>query len=380
MQLVMLTKTLQTMVGKVAKGAGNNKLLPITSMLSIRVSDKILSLTTTDMNNYVTIKETGINCEDFSTVIMIDTFSKIVAKTTSETMTIEITDSSLKLIGNGTYNIPLCTDEEGNLVNFPSYSFPEQFNEETVKYITIKNIIDTNGSCIAGDMTTPCLTGYYFGSNTITTDSAAICITKSKVFNESMLISTRVMDLFTLLGTNDITVRVANDKIMFITKDIIIGATLMTEIDDYPAEAIESYLTAEFGSKIKVDKISLLGVLERMSIFTDNIYDNNTVTLTFSNKGLILNNKDNTATEVIKFVGNETDVTNYTCDINIETLKSMSTSCKGDNITIYYAHSDNNCIKLEDDNVVKIIALDDENIDEEDEEEVSEDLTIEDLV
>ena len=60
MQFSILTKTFQEMLNKANKGASNNKLLPLTSMVHFNLKDKVLSVTTTDMNNFVTIRETGV--------------------------------------------------------------------------------------------------------------------------------------------------------------------------------------------------------------------------------------------------------------------------------------------------------------------------------
>ena len=383
MKLTILTKTLQTMVTKVSKGAGNNKLLPITSMLDINVKDKLLTLTTTDMNNYVSVQESGINCEDFNIVILIDTFSKIVSKMTTDTITLELTENSLKVVGNGTYNIPFCLDEEGELVKFPKYSFPETFETSQIKYSDIKSIMDNNGDCVSTDMTTPALTGYYFGTNTITTDAVAICITRKELFKSPILISTRVVDLLNLFTVEDINVKIANDKIIFYTNDVTVYATLMTEIEDYPVEGIETYIDASFKYNCKVDKVGLLGVLERMSIFTNNIYDNNTVNIVFNDKGMLMTNKDSTATELLKYNSVNADSNiSYTCNINIDIFKNMVASCSTDSITIYFAHETNTCIKLEDNNIIKIIALDDDETSEEtvEDETIDETVDIDDLI
>ena len=68
MKFSILTKTLQDMINKVIKGAGNNKILPLTSMLDINLKEGVLSLTTTDMNNYVTLCYSIAKCFCFFAV------------------------------------------------------------------------------------------------------------------------------------------------------------------------------------------------------------------------------------------------------------------------------------------------------------------------
>lgn len=372
MKFSILTKTLQDLINKVIKGAGNNKILPLTSMLDINLKDGVLSLTTTDMNNYVTVKETGINGEDFNVVIPIDSFSKLVTKTTTETVTLELEESSLKFVGNGTYNLPLSLDEEDEMVRFPEYSFPIEYDTETIKLSDLRTVFENNSTCISTDMSTPCLTGFYFDDNVITTDSVAICINKTKIFNSPVLLSAVMVGLLNLFDKEDITVQIANNKIKFITSNVILCGTTMNEVDEYPAEAIESYLDATFEHSCKLNKSALLGVLDRMLIFIDDNRDNFCASITFSNKGVLIRNKDNTANEIIPYVADASIKpleNSYSCDINIDIFKSQVSSCKGNTVLIYFAHEDDVCIKIEDESIVKIIALTAEDADNLDEEE-----------
>lgn len=370
MQFTILTKTLQDMTNKVIKGAGNNKLLPLTSMLEINLDNEVLTFTATDMNNYLIVKETGIKGDNFNIVIPIDTFSKLVQKTTTETVTLELEESNLKFTGNGTYNLPIAVDEEGLNVKFPQYSFPAEFDTETIKLSDIRKVKDNNSSCLSTDMSVPCLTGYYFGNNVISTDSVAICINKSKIFNKPVLLSPVIINLLGLFAKEDITVQTALNKIKFITNDIILCGTVMEDVEEYPAEPIENYLETNFANNCKIDKSKLIGVLDRMLIFIDENRDNFSASLLFSDKGLLIRNKDNTANEIVPYVANTlaTPITEtYSCDININILKTQVSSCADDNVNIYFGHESNVCIKIETDNIVKIIALTDDDSEEEEE-------------
>ena len=55
MKIIIKTTTLQEMIAKAIKGASNNKLIPLTSLMAIEVKDKVLTLTTTDATNYLYI-------------------------------------------------------------------------------------------------------------------------------------------------------------------------------------------------------------------------------------------------------------------------------------------------------------------------------------
>lgn len=376
MQFSILTKTFQEMLNKANKGASNNKLLPITSMVHINLNDKELSLTTTDMNNFVTVKETGINGDNMSVVMPIYTISKIVAKTTTDTITLEYNDGFVKLKGNGTYDLPVSVDEEGANVKFPEFSFSEQYTTETVKYADIRSVLDNNTVCLPDTYQAEnSLQGYYFGKNVITTDTVAICINQTQLFNEAVLLSPIFVNLLGLFTAENITVQRSADKIRFISPNVDVCGPIMTDIDNYPAQAIESYLDAKFQNSCKINKASLLGILDRLLIFVDEIQDHFTANITFSEKGLFIQNKTNTANELVTYVSGSDVITEpYNCSINLVILRNLINTCNVDNVVIYFGHEDNICIKIEDNNIVKIVALSDEDTDEDYEDNITQEL------
>ena len=69
MKLKVKTAVLQSMVAKAIKGAGNNKLIPITSLMSFRVVGKELHIITTDGTNYLVIKSPITDETDFEEVV-----------------------------------------------------------------------------------------------------------------------------------------------------------------------------------------------------------------------------------------------------------------------------------------------------------------------
>ena len=55
MKLRLETIVLQEMVAKAVKGAANNKMIPITSLMAIELKDNRLVITTTDASNTLKI-------------------------------------------------------------------------------------------------------------------------------------------------------------------------------------------------------------------------------------------------------------------------------------------------------------------------------------
>ena len=119
MKLTVNAEKLKEMVSRAVKGASNNKLIPITSLMKIELNNLgEFSLTTTDATNYLYIKDKEVSGEPFYAVVPVDVFSKLIAKTTSETVKMEIVAAILKITANGTYSIELPLDENGITIKY----------------------------------------------------------------------------------------------------------------------------------------------------------------------------------------------------------------------------------------------------------------------
>ena len=112
MKLTIKTVKLKEMVAKAVKGVGNNKLIPLTSLMAIELKDATLTLITTDATNYLYISEDKVVGEDFYVVVDANVFSKLISKMTCEDVTLEIKSDiiALQVKGNGTYKIELPLD------------------------------------------------------------------------------------------------------------------------------------------------------------------------------------------------------------------------------------------------------------------------------
>ena len=64
MKLKIKTLVLQETLSKASKGCGNNKMLPITSLICLSLSDGTLTMQTTDSTNYMYAYAYNIEGED----------------------------------------------------------------------------------------------------------------------------------------------------------------------------------------------------------------------------------------------------------------------------------------------------------------------------
>lgn len=357
MKLRLKTSTMHEMVTKVTKGATNNKMIPLTGLLSIVLNSGSLRMTTTDAVNFFTIMEAPVEGEDFAVVVKVDLFSKLVSKTTSDFITLELDGNTLKFTGNGTYKIDLPLDEEGRLIKFPECSLGEGEHEKgLIKLSTVKSAILSNKPALATTMEAPYLTGYYCTPDSIiSADRLNICVNTVKTFPKNVLISSIVFDLLAMSDSEDISYEFNFDKdqVLFTTPKMCLMAKLMKGVEEYPVEPIQGFMECEFPSSCVLPKTFLVNVLDRLSLFISD-FDVNGVYLTFTTDGLRIASTKHTASELIPYQSSN-NFTPFTCLACVDSFKKQIQARSGETVTLYYGIPD--VIKLVDNNVVQILAL-----------------------
>lgn len=354
MKLTLKTLKLQEMVAKSIQGASNNKMIPITSLMAIQWKDGILTLTTTDAANTLKILD-KLEGEDFYVVLQTEIFSKLIAKTTTETITLNLKENGLEVKGNGTYNIELPLDEEGKLIKFPEYKMDHAKAEKSTTTLPIiKTILTANKAAVANTMELPHFTGYYFDDDkVITTDTFKVCNNAVKVLPRKMLLPTDLVDLLSIIDEEKIDIEIVKNKILFITKNVIIYGTEMGGINDYPIDAIEAYSQTAFENMCRLPKLATLNMLDRLSLFISP-YEKNSIYLTFSTDGLICSSKRSNGTELIKYQ-ESTNFKPFACSLDIAVLKTLISSQDGEVIELWYGQDQ--VIKMIDGKITQIMAL-----------------------
>lgn len=354
MKLTVKTLLLQELVAKAIKGASNNKMIPITWLIAIELKNNILTLTTTDATNTLKVIGKDVQGEDFYATVQADIFSKLVAKMTSDFITITVKDNSLEVVGNGKYNIEIPLDEEGNGIVIKDKNIEWGVDTTTVGLKVLKTMLTVNKVSLAKTMEIPCLTAYYVGDKVLTTTGFKVCVTNTPVFASAVLLPAELVNLFEVLDKDNILVRQSEKYIEFCTENVIIrGAKLNDELENFPVAGIDGYLSTNFTSSCKLSKSQLLAVLDRLLLFISQ-YDKNGLYLTFTDKGLQISSKQSTGIEEIAYTSSN-DVVPFTCCINIELWQPQVSAIAEENIELFFGHA--RAIKMVAGDVTQITAL-----------------------
>lgn len=356
----VVTSRMKEAVNKAIKGAGFNNLIPITSMIGIKLSDGKLRLLTTDMTNTLCIIIDKVAGVDMDITVDADKFGKLIAKTTSEDIELIVIDDVLSVKANGTYKIPLIADEEG-LVSFPNLT-ETKGKTTNVKLTSIMQAYNINKSALAKTLENPALTGYYCGDMVISTDANVITFNDFKMFeqDEPLLISPQLMQLLTLNKQEDIKLIADKTLLTFIADDMVVQGAVMEGIEDFPADDVKAYLDEAFTSSCKVPKDLLLATLDRLALFIEP-YDKNGAYFTFGRKGINIHSKKDASTEIINYVESK-NFEPFMCCVDIPMLKEQLQANPDDTVKICYGNE--NALKIESGKVTQVIALlEDEDLD-----------------
>ena len=351
-QMKIATEKFRDMTARASKGASENKLLPITSLMSFELQDNVLTLTTTDTANTLKVSSDKVEGDNMKAVVPVDLFSKLIERTTSESITISLTENSLEVKGNGTYNIPLIMDEDG-LVQFPEYKFEKKGEPEIINLTSIRNILSINKAAVAKTIDTPFLCGYYVGDRVISTDELVICFNDFRLLKEDALISPEMMELLGLNTEEKIKCYYNDGYFLFETSNIVLYGAEHDGKEMYPVKEITGYLEEEFSSMCKLPKILLQNVIDRLSLFIEP-YDKNGAYFTFTKDGVKVTSKRSSSVETIAYQ-ESANFAPFICCVDIPMLKAQIDANPGEVIELWYGHAA--AIKMTSGKVTQVIAL-----------------------
>lgn len=348
------TKLLQDMVSKAIKGAGNNKLIPITSLIGIEVLEDKITLKTTDGSNHLYIVEKlDGEFHNFYSIVNADMFAKLVSKTTSEFIELINNDAFLEFKGNGTYKLEIPVNADGEIIKFPQFNVREDIVPQQISITSLKNILTSAKVSVAKTMEVPCLTGYYISDKVVSTNREMICLIEDTISNEPILVSSPMAELLQLFEGADLAFVKDENKLMFETENVVLFGKELEGKDIYPVAAVENLAKSNYDNLIVVNKQDLLNVLDRMALFVTD-YDKNGVFLKFTSDGLEIRSQKSNAVELLA-IKSETPIFEFSCLADIEMLKSQVGAVIGDIVNIYYGQSTS--LKIKEGNTTMVLSL-----------------------
>lgn len=361
--ITIKTETLKRVLDKSIKGCSFNKMIPITSLMSITVEDNRITLYSTDKLNYLKVTDVIDEKQDnFNIVVDAQLFYNLIHKTTVDKVNLSVNEDStlLNIEGNGNYTLEIPIDEEGNMIRFPELvDIREESTAVEIDLESLREKLNVNKASLPLTLESKELNSYYFTDNIITTDAFKVCATNnmSKLVDTDMCLTKDFVEL--LLGmTYDVAfVVISGDNVQVYNDNFVLVGPQCDLKDKYPLAAIKNYLESDFANECSIKRKDLLEVLDRLGLFISP-YDKNSIDLIFGKEGIKINSKKKNGVELISYL--ETDKKlklkeDYVTLIDINMLKSQIEALKDENITIHFGND--KAIKITSKEVVQIVSL-----------------------
>lgn len=359
MKAKIKTEVLKDLVAKAVKGVGNNKLIPITTLMELCTFHGQLHINTTDMVHFLYVRGDLVS-GDIETiaprvVIEAEKFAKLVSKITTEFVEIEDKEKYLEITGNGKYTLDIPLDENGERIKFPSPEYTTLGETLELKKSVVDLISSVCKASVAKTLEVPVYTNYYVGDSVLSTDTYAISSVNLNLFNgRKMLIPAELMDLFAVFDEETIKVDFTSSNfVKFSTKNVTIIGRLAEGTDEYAVDAISGLVQQRFDSECEFKTAEMISALERIALFVGP-YDDSAVKLTFTENGISIESKQSNGVEVIPYTVSENYVP-FTCMININMLLAQLKARGTDRTIMQYGEE--NSVKLIDGAVTQVIAL-----------------------
>ena len=359
MKMTIETTKLQDLTSKAYKGSGRMPILAITMFIGIEVKDGDLILTTTDKINTLKVIGKGIakDNENFYTCVDSDLFNKLVSKTTSSTITLEIDENSLTFKGNGVYSLPIAVDEKNNVVRIPEASFNADIEGVEIETSKLKEMLVFNKPSIAKTMEAPYLTGYYIDDESIVSfNLVTACVNNTKLINSRALLSSNLVELFGIITIEKAIIKIDDRKILVEAGDVVINGTLMEGIEQYPAQPLKELIAAQFDSECVLNKSDLMNTLDRLNLFI-NDDDKNALRLTFAEDCITISSKKSNGNEMLKYVS-ANNALPFTQLVDLIDLKNQLQTQTGETVKLLFGNDKGLMIKT--DKVSQLIPFMDE--------------------
>lgn len=352
------TEELLRLVNITYKAAGNNKLIPITQMIGIKAKEGVLTLAATDSFNTLYINANIDTQESINVCVNADLISKLISKFTCEFTTLELKENYLLVVGNGEYKLDLLLDDEGKAFTFPNKELPKEVEEQEIENVKINAMKNYGEKSLAQTMEEPDLVAYFVNNEyAISTNRNIMTIINNQYSNIPLTLRSKFVELLIIMKdkinlstwknktTGELNLYATDSEIKLFSK-------VNGNVEDYPYEAIKNLVdTSEFKVSAKINVKDLLAVLDRISLFVTP-YDSNEISIHLANSKLYISSVKATGVEVVKL----NDLNNeeaWSGKIDIEMLSSQLNSFVSEEINIYFGE----CIKLAENNVVKLICL-----------------------
>ena len=353
------TDMFKALLSNAVKVCSFDKMLPLTELIELKIEDNMLFIKTTDNINTLILKQPleGEN-DNMRVVVDANLINNLVNKITTEFTELLLTDNTLLITGNGTYNLELRVDESGEIIKFPEVSYDESKANIEFEFEALANKLETCSGAISVDDDLAEMCNYYLKDKVIATNTFKITSIDNidELKTTELFISRKLGKIIRSLILGKVKFYTEDNKVYFISQSAILSGEINRDLDKYPLQSILSFLDDTYAYHRTIEKGKLLALIDRLTLFVFD-YERNELDLTFTKDKLTATNSKQTSNETISYEG-EDDLIEFICSVDLKCLKAQVESLNAEKVELYFGSD--KTIKFVDGNITAIVATQDE--------------------
>ena len=279
--MIIRTEKLQPACSKLLPAVDSSAIAEITDVLELKASGKILYINVTNREYFAQVKIELDDVVDFHATVSANLFLRLVSQITTETVELNVAETTLKMKANGSYDIPLIFDND-KLMELPAIEINNITTELTVESDILQSILNYNSKELMKDLILqPVQKMYYVDQEGCITFTTGACVNNFQLEQPiKVLLNQRLVKLFKLFNSGKVKVTLGHDaisdtiiqtKIKF-ENDIVCLTAILSCDDDLvnkvPAAAIRGRANKNYPYNVSFSKAELNETINRLLLFS----------------------------------------------------------------------------------------------------------------
>ena len=340
MKIELGTEKLKKAVARVSKGVGGSGIFITTTIIGIEGKDGNVYLTATDRAATITVALKDVIAKDvkFYTNTKAELFKKLIDRTQSATVVLDILEDRIVFSGSGDANLEvLYNDEDGGATPAVIQKPVVEGEPKKVKISDLDKFLAYLKGTLAERTTTPILTNYrVYHNKAVTFNTFGFNLVEID-WDEDIIIPKNVVDLFETLEGDYANITVADNKIKVETDDVEITGPLAGKPEEYPVQRYENmaYSKETFVKHVVVDRLRFVNALDRISLFIDKDNEKDIFNIEIGKDDIVFTTFSKNCVERVVFDSSDSDEVIVTM-IGLGVLEAAISTIKSDKIDITF--------------------------------------------
>lgn len=353
--MIIKTKEFKEVCSTILSAIDSNELSTLTETLELESKNKVLKLSVTNGEYFVTVNFNLDNEEELHASVNANLFLKLINAVTTEDITLTMKDNYLEVKANGTYKIPYIYEDD-KMLTLPEITISNPTLDLKVSGDVLGSILDYNSKeLLRGTISRPVQKMYYVDEKGCLTFTTGACVNYFELEKPiKVLFNNRLVKLFKLfknkmtdftLGYDAIDETLTQTKVQFKTDKITLTAiTGCTDdlLKSVPVSAIRGRAEFEYPFNVVLSTVELKDAVNRLLLFSAGYGSIKNLKpysqFTFSSNQVIIYDSNKENSETLLFKNNTSVNEEYSMTLDLADLKLILDNLSEDFITLSFGN------------------------------------------